>query len=94
MRDQQLLAVATQAAGAAHELGTPLSTMSVLLKDLRREHRGQPALQDDLALLQEQVKLCKDTLQQLVRAAEAERRQALVEQSFGPGWKPRSIAGI
>jgi two-component system sensor histidine kinase RegB len=55
--------------------------MSVLLKDLRQEHRGQPALQDDLALLQEQVRLCKDTLQQLVRAAEAERRQTLVEQS-------------
>ncbi len=32
LRDQQLLAVATQAAGAAHELGTPLATMSVLLE--------------------------------------------------------------
>ena len=81
LRDQQLLAVATQAAGAAHELGTPLSTISVLLKELRREHGGEPALQDDLALLQEQVKLCKDTLQQLVRAAEADRRQSVVEQS-------------
>ncbi|MEO4045720.1 ATP-binding protein [Pseudomonas sp. CAU 1711] len=81
MRDQQLLAVATQAAGAAHELGTPLATMSVLLKELRQEYRDKPALQDDLALLQEQVKLCKDTLQQLVRAAEAERRQALQEQT-------------
>ena len=38
-------------------------------------------MQDDLALLQEQVKLCKDTLQQLVRAAEADRRQSVVEQS-------------
>lgn len=81
MRDQQLLAVATQAAGAAHELGTPLATMSVLLKELRQEHRGQPALQEDLALLQEQVGLCKDTLQQLVRAAEAERRQTRQRQS-------------
>jgi len=80
MRDQQLLAVATQAAGAAHELGTPLATMSVLLKELRQEHRDQPALQEDLALLQEQVKLCKDTLQHLVRAAEAERRQSIREQ--------------
>ncbi|MCM2330397.1 two-component system, sensor histidine kinase RegB [Geopseudomonas sagittaria] len=80
MRDQQLLAVATQAAGAAHELGTPLATMSVLLKELRQEHRDEPALQEDLALLQEQVKLCKDTLQQLVRAAEAERRQSISEQ--------------
>ncbi len=81
MRDQQLLAVATQAAGAAHELGTPLATMSVLLTELRQENRDKPALQDDLALLQEQVKLCKDTLQQLVRAAEAERRQAVEEQT-------------
>ncbi|MDH4570737.1 HAMP domain-containing histidine kinase [Pseudomonas sp. BN414] len=81
MRDQQLLAVATQAAGAAHELGTPLATMSVLLKELRQEYGDKPGLQDDLALLQEQVMLCKDTLQHLVRAAEADRRQAVVEQS-------------
>lgn len=80
LRDQQLLAVATQAAGAAHELGTPLATMSVLIKELRREH-VDPLLQEDLALLQEQVQLCKDSLQQLVRAAEADRLQATVEQS-------------
>ncbi|PVZ12358.1 MULTISPECIES: ATP-binding protein [unclassified Pseudomonas] len=73
LRDQQLLAVATEAAGAAHELGTPLATMSVLLKEMRQEHRD-PALQEDLALLQEQVQQCKQTLQQLVRAAEANRR--------------------
>ncbi|MEK1942583.1 MAG: HAMP domain-containing sensor histidine kinase, partial [Pseudomonas sp.] len=80
MRDQQLLAVATQAAGAAHELGTPLATMSVLIKELRREH-PDPLLQEDLAVLQEQVRLCKDTLQQLVRAAEADRRLTVEEQS-------------
>lgn len=81
MRDQQLLAVATQAAGAAHELGTPLSTMSVLLKELRREHTAHPALQEDVALLQEQVLLCKETLQSLVRAAEADRRLSITEQT-------------
>lgn len=80
MRDQQLLAVATQAAGAAHELGTPLATMKVLLKELRQAHPNDPMLQEDLALLQEQVSLCKETLQQLVRAAEADRRQAIEEQ--------------
>jgi two-component system sensor histidine kinase RegB len=80
MRDQQLLAVATQAAGAAHELGTPLATMSVLLKELRQEHRD-PQLSEDLELLQSQVQLCKESLRQLVRAAEADRRQAIVEQT-------------
>lgn len=80
LRDQQLLAVATEAAGAAHELGTPLATMSVLLKELRSEY-PDPALQEDLAVLQDQVKICKETLQQLVRAAEANRRMAVEDQS-------------
>lgn len=80
LRDQQLLAVATEAAGAAHELGTPLATMSVLLKEMRQDH-PQPELQEDLQVLQDQVKLCKETLQQLVRAAEANRRMAVVDQS-------------
>jgi two-component system sensor histidine kinase RegB len=79
-RDQQLLAVATEAAGAAHELGTPLATMSVLLKEMRQDHQD-PALQEDLSILQDQVKLCKETLQQLVRAAEANRRLAVQEQT-------------
>ena len=79
LRDQQLLAVATEAAGAAHELGTPLATMSVLLKEMQQDH-PDPALQEDLSVLQDQVKLCKETLQQLVRAAEANRRMAVMEQ--------------
>ncbi|MFJ2425740.1 ATP-binding protein [Pseudomonas iridis] len=79
LRDQQLLAVATQAAGAAHELGTPLATMSVLLKEMQQDH-PDPLLQDDLKVLQDQVKLCKETLQQLVRAAEANRRLAVEMQ--------------
>ncbi|MGE6386533.1 ATP-binding protein [Pseudomonas sp. NPDC078416] len=79
-RDQQLLAVATEAAGAAHELGTPLATMSVLLKEMRQDHKD-PALQEDLSVLQDQVKLCKETLQQLVRAAEANRRLSVQEQT-------------
>lgn len=91
MRDQQLLAVATQAAGAAHELSTPLSTMSVLLTELRHAHRDETELQDDLTLLQEQVKLCKGTLQQLVRAAEADRRQTIEKQSV-EGWLEDSLS--
>ncbi|MFK3798593.1 MULTISPECIES: ATP-binding protein [unclassified Pseudomonas] len=79
-RDQQLLAVATEAAGAAHELGTPLATMSVLLKEMQQDNKD-PALREDLSVLQDQVKLCKETLQQLVRAAEANRRMAVQEQT-------------
>lgn len=80
LRDEQLLAVATQAAGAAHELGTPLATMSVLINEMRQDHTD-PLLQEDLTVLQEQVKQCKHTLQQLVRAAEANRRMAVEDQA-------------
>jgi two-component system sensor histidine kinase RegB len=76
LRDQQLLAVATQAAGAAHELGTPLATMSVLINEMLQDHHD-PMLREDLSVLQDQVKLCKQTLQQLVRAAENNRRLAV-----------------
>ena len=74
MRDSQLLGIASVAAGAAHELSTPLSTMSVLLKDLRADHTD-PELQEDLELLQEQVRQCKKSLQQMVRSAEFNRSQ-------------------
>ncbi len=74
MRDAQLLGIASVAAGAAHELSTPLSTMSVLLKDMHSDCRD-PQTREDLALLQEQVKLCKDSLQHMVRSAEDNRRQ-------------------
>lgn len=80
LRDQQLLAVATQAAGAAHELGTPLSTMSVLLGEMKLDYPQQSALQDDLALLQGQVRLCREILQGLVREAEADRQQSVSQQ--------------
>ena len=74
VRDAQLLGIASVAAGAAHELSTPLSTMSVLLKEISKDY-SDPLLQEDLAVLQEQVKLCKESLQHMVRSAEDSRRQ-------------------
>ncbi len=73
-RDAQLLGIASVAAGAAHELSTPLSTMSVLLKEISKDY-SDPQLQEDMAVLQEQVRLCKESLQHMVRSAESSRLQ-------------------
>jgi two-component system sensor histidine kinase RegB len=54
--------VATQAAGTAHELNTPLASMRLLLGELRREYAGSGALADDLALLETQVDRCSGIL--------------------------------
>jgi two-component system sensor histidine kinase RegB len=70
LRDEQVMAVATLAAGTAHELGTPLSTMKLLLSELRTEYKDVGPLQKDLQLLQEQVNQCADTLRELVATAE------------------------
>src|SRR5690606_41289576 len=77
--DATLLRVASVAAGSAHEVSTQLSTMSVLLKDLRADYTD-PQIQEDLALLQEQVRQCKESLQQTVRSAEFHRNQPHVNQ--------------
>ena len=66
LRDEGILAIATQAAGAAHELNTPLSTMRTLLAELRREYADDRALADDLALLAGQAERCRDILRELV----------------------------
>lgn len=73
LRDEQLLAVATQAAGTAHELGTPLSTVKVLLADLARDERVKQLIGEDLNVLRSQVNECGDILQRLRQRADIEQ---------------------
>lgn len=81
LRDEQLMAVATLAAGTAHEMGTPLSTMKILLSELRIEYREPVALQEDLQLLGEQVEQCARTLRQLTDKAEQTRNGSFRAES-------------
>ena len=67
LRDETIMAIAIQAAGTAHELGTPLSTMAVILGDLQQEYSNEPALTEDLNLLRTQVNQCKKKLSLLVQ---------------------------
>ncbi len=64
LRQEQVLALGALAAGAAHQLGTPLSTVAVLVQDMATDPAAA-ALKDDLALLRQQVDRCKDILRQL-----------------------------
>lgn len=69
LRDQQLVSLATFAAGTAHELGTPLSTMSVILKDMELTHKD-PETAEDIALLQQQISACSERLKAMARSAQ------------------------
>lgn len=79
IEDQQLLALATSAAGTAHELGTPLSTMRVLLRELELEHGDDKQLQEDIRLLQQQVTVCSERLQSLTHSVRDEPLQARIQ---------------
>lgn len=67
LRNEHLAELGTLATGTAHELGTPLSTMAVVLGDLVKQHTSDSDLHDDLVLLKDQVYRCKDILSQLTR---------------------------
>ena len=69
LRDEQLMAVATLAAGTAHDLGTPLTTIKTLLTEMQADYPEPQHLADDLTLLKHQVSHCTDTLQQLNQQA-------------------------
>ena len=70
MRNEQILAVATQAAGTAHELGTPLNTMTILVREMADDYQENPALAKDIATLEMQLASCKKSLQEMVKRAD------------------------
>ncbi|MFP4648478.1 MAG: ATP-binding protein [Halorhodospira sp.] len=71
LRNEQIVALGTVAAGAAHQLGTPLSTMSMVIDEMGQERSDDPELQEDLNLLRSQLAVCKETLEDLKDAGAA-----------------------
>jgi two-component system sensor histidine kinase RegB len=65
-RRNRVASLATLAAGAAHELSTPLSTIAVVTRELQRTLQdGPPGALDDLALVKQQIARCQDILHQM-----------------------------
>src|SRR5512135_447461 len=79
LRNERIVALGTQAAGAAHELGTPLSTMSVVIGEMRRECASAEQ-QDNLAILDEQVHNCKRILDSLLKHAQETSSELSLEE--------------
>ncbi|MCA9225060.1 MAG: HAMP domain-containing histidine kinase [Planctomycetales bacterium] len=71
-RAERLEALATLAAGAGHELATPLSTIAVVAKELSRHLEGQSVPQsvlDDVALIRQELDQCRIILDRLAGSA-------------------------
>ena len=64
-KEYELDSLGGQAAAAAHSLGTPLATISVVAKELKKEIGDRSKYSKDLDLLISQAKRCSDILKQI-----------------------------
>lgn len=77
-RNEGILALATHAASVAHELNTPLGTLTLLLDDMEAAAAAEPAgarpaFADDVATLRALVSVCRERVQELASPADPER---------------------
>lgn len=70
LRNERIVALGMQAAGAAHEMGTPLSTLAVVIGELRHDTAALPEWRDSLNLLDGQVRVCRNILDKLLANAQ------------------------
>ncbi len=83
LRDEGILAIATQAASLAHEMNTPLSTLRTLLPEIRNEHADDSKLAEDLDLMQSQVERCGERLRDMARFGKAQLTQEPETMTLG-----------
>lgn len=81
LRDEQILSIATQAAGTAHELGTPLSTLTLLLEEVKHNTDSVENKQD-IELMEQQVSTCRTILQRLSETAQQHNQNELNSIAF------------
>ncbi|MGF1644247.1 MAG: ATP-binding protein [Thiotrichales bacterium] len=73
LRQEQVVALGALAAGAAHELSTPLGTIRLLSEELEHALGNDPALAGEARLLRDEAERCKRILTQVVDRAGAPR---------------------
>ncbi|MES2987751.1 MAG: ATP-binding protein [Pseudomonadota bacterium] len=85
------------ASGAAHELGTPLGTLSVILADWRRMPAitNDPELAAEVQEMQAEVQRCKGIVSDILHSAGQPRGEAMESMGAGPfldavaeAWRP------
>jgi len=76
LRNEQIISVASIAAGTAHELRTPLATMAVTVDEIAVEY---PQLKEETALLTQQIARCEEALHKLVSTSSEDSRLVVTD---------------
>jgi two-component system, sensor histidine kinase RegB len=74
LRDQQIVALGALAAGTAHELNTPLSTLMLLVEELEETSRDE-VQKRQLRVMTEQIDVISQRLDEIARRTGAERSE-------------------
>ncbi len=82
--EEHIVRMGLLASGAAHELGTPLATLSVILGDWRRMPalQRQPELLEDIAEMQTQLQRCKSIVSGILLSAGETRGESAVRTTL------------
>ena len=88
-REQHLSQLDGLAAAAAHELGTPLATITVVVREIERALEANSPFADDVKLLREQAQRCREILSKITELPAGEPfdrvpLSALIEDAAAP----------
>ena len=78
VEEEHIVRMGLLASGAAHELGTPLATMSVILGDWKHMPalRAMPGMLDEIDEMQAQLRRCKEIISGILLSAGEARSEA------------------
>ena len=82
--EEHIVRMGLLASGAAHELGTPLATLSVILGDWSRmaPFAGEPELREEIEEMQRQLQRCKTIVSGILLSAGEARGEAPVQTTL------------
>jgi two-component system sensor histidine kinase RegB len=81
LKERQLFEMGLFATSSAHNLGSPLSTISIIINDWKKIHPDKN-FQDDIKIIDSQLQKCKNILSEILNYSGKTRLESFESQSL------------